>query len=71
MVTLLEAAYAIRSTGGKVTWSKTKSVGESKEALAFIKGTGLDIMLEYYGLAYDADLLRESFLERFNLEESA
>jgi hypothetical protein len=33
----------------------------ASDSLAFIQGTGLDMMLETYGLMYDADHLRNVF----------
>lgn len=33
----------------------------SSDSLAFIQGTGLDIVIENYGLMYDANRLRNSF----------
>jgi len=33
----------------------------ASDSLAFIQGTGLEIMLETYGLMYDADHLRNVF----------
>ena len=33
----------------------------SSDSLAFIQGTGLEIVLDVYGLMYDADRLRKVF----------
>lgn len=41
----------------------------SKEAFAFIAGTGLDVMIESYGLAYDAEEIRASFYNMFHIPE--
>ena len=38
-----------------------------KVALAFISGTGLDLMIEYYKLDYDADEIREKFYGIFRV----
>ena len=44
-------------------------MGTSLEAFAFICGTGLEVMLEEYGLDYNADAIREFFYQRFNIKE--
>jgi len=33
----------------------------SSDSLAFIQGTGLELLLQAYGLMYDADRLRNTF----------
>lgn len=33
----------------------------ASDSIAFIQGTGLDIILNYYGLMYDAERLRNGF----------
>ena len=37
----------------------------SKEAYAFLSGTGLEMMIEYYQIDYDAEELREKFGQIF------
>lgn len=59
--TLFEAAFVTTHTNGFITGRRRL---ESSEALAFVSGTGLNIMIERWGLAYDADTLRELFYEK-------
>ena len=68
--TFFEASYAFVHTDGKPTKEHLAKIGTSKEAFAFISGTGLEIMLEEYGLDYNADALREFFYQRFNIKRS-
>ncbi len=68
--TLFEASYAFIHTNGKMTKEHLAKIGTSKEAFAFISGTGFDIMLEEYGLDYDADAIREFFYQRFHVKEN-
>jgi len=42
----------------------------SKQALAFVMGTGLDIMIQEYGMAYDPDDLRETFYHIFHVKQT-
>ena len=42
----------------------------SKQALAFVMGTGLDVMLQCYGIEYDPDDLRETFYKLFHVEKT-
>lgn len=38
-----------------------RSVSEGSESLAFIQGTGLEIMFDFYKIGYDAHILRTNF----------
>jgi len=38
-----------------------------KNALAFISGTGLNVMIEYYQLDYNADKIRKQFFGIFKV----
>lgn len=40
------------------------------EALAFIQGTGLEIMIRTYDLGYDADTLRHTFFRTFHVKQA-
>ena len=44
-----------------------RSVKKSREAFAFISGTGLDLMIRFYHLDLDANLLRSVFYRKFHL----
>jgi len=68
--TIIEAAYAFVNTTGKLTKQKRIMIETSKQALAFISGTGLDIMLQTYGIEYDPDELRESFYAIFHIKHT-
>ena len=65
--TLREASYMFVHTCGRMTREKEKKIEESREAFIFISGTGLDILIEEYGISYNAEELREEFYKRFNL----
>lgn len=68
--TLVDAAFAIIHTNGKLNHSREIQMATSKQALAFLMGTGLDIMLQSYDLDYSADELRESFYQTFHIKAS-
>lgn len=38
------------------------------EALAFIQGTGLELVIKAYGLGYEAEDLRQVFYRTFNVK---
>lgn len=40
---------------------KTKMAKVASKSLAFIQGTGLEMVIENFGLMYDADALRNAF----------
>lgn len=46
---------------GKYHDPKKRTYSSASQSLAFIQGTGLDIVLTAYGLMYDADKLRNTF----------
>lgn len=52
---LKHARYAYTSTG------RGWHVKAGSDSLAFIQGTGLELVLDYYHLAYDADNIRNVF----------
>lgn len=43
------------------------AVREAKQCYAFIAGTGLEVMLDQYCIAYDADEIRRAFREYFKV----
>lgn len=69
--TLLEASYIFIHTNGKTTRDKHVKIATSKQALEFVMGTGLDIMLQSYGIEYNADEIREQFYQIFHIKDSA
>lgn len=66
---LVEAAYMFVHTDGRLSREKLTALEASKQAFAFISGTGLEIMLEGYGLDYDADKIRTNFYEKFHIKD--
>ena len=40
---------------------KTKLAKSASKSLAFIQGTGLEMVIQNFGLMYDADALRNAF----------
>ena len=44
-----------------------RSALKSRQAFAFISGTGLDLMIRFYHLDLDANLLRSVFYRKFHL----
>lgn len=67
---LVEAAYMFVHTNGKLTRDKLALLENSRQAFVFISGTGLEILLEEYGLGYDADQIRTTFYEKFHIKDS-
>ena len=66
-MTILENAFKTAS----FLFTRSNSVSEKKleeykENLAFIQGTGLEIMLDTYHIVYDANKLRNGFFTIFN-----
>lgn len=55
--TLRTASHAFIHTHN---WKNKRTV-ESEKCFAWVQGTGLDIFLHKYDLAYDPDKLRDSF----------
>ena len=66
--TFNEAAYLYIHTDGKMSRESLIKIETSKQALAFIQGTGLEVMLEEYGLDYNADNLRQVFYRTFHVK---
>lgn len=48
--------------------SQKQKLRESYRSFAFVQGTGLDVLLDRYALAYNANLLREAFFKMFHIE---
>ena len=69
--TFTEAAYMFVHTDGKMSHDKLIKLESSKQALAFISGTGLDILLQEYGLDYNADNLRRLFYQTLHVKPSS
>lgn len=66
----IEAAFMFTHTDNRMYNGKPEMLNASSMAFAFITGTGLEIMLESYGLDYNADTLRTVFYDRFNIKEA-
>ena len=62
METLKDASYALNYTSG----ARLDKVIDAHDSLAFIQGTGLDLMLYYYKLDYNAENIRMSFFTKQN-----
>ena len=65
--TMLDAAYLFGYRKKAHSNGHTNPVlqARAKEAYAFISGTGLDIMIEYYKLDYNAEEIRTQFCGHF------
>jgi hypothetical protein len=64
---IFEASYVLTGSmalGRPITKSVMKV---SKESLAFIQGTGLDLMIQEYQIDYDASKIRHCFYRRFGI----
>lgn len=68
--TLQEASYVFVHTNGRLTREKSIHMATSRQALAFVMGTGLDIMLQSYGMDYNPEDLREQFYAIFHFKNS-
>lgn len=55
-------------TNGKLTREKLQFIENSRQAFAFISGTGFELMIEKYALDYDADKIRTVFYEKFHVK---
>lgn len=64
--TIKEASLFFTRTDGRDARANRKMKDVAKQAVAFIAGTGLDIMINQYELDYDAQAIRESFYRMFN-----
>lgn len=65
--TIREASYMFVRTNRTMTGDHMRNLKYSRQAFVFISGTGLDVMLDSYGIMYDADNIREAFYERFHI----
>ena len=67
--TFVQASYIFGnrhdSNAGGYTHKERMKIGQV--ALAFISGTGLNIMIEYYKLDYNADEIRNQFFGIFKI----
>ena len=63
-----EAAYMFIHTNGKANKFTLAKMESSKEAFLFIAGTGLDILIQNFGISYDPDNIRHLFYERFHVK---
>lgn len=68
--TLFEASYMFTHTNGCKSVTAMTSLQVSKQAYAFLSGTGLDIMLDEYQLDYSAESIRNAFYEKFQIRPS-
>lgn len=66
-----EAAYMFMKTNGKLTPTEMIYIKTSQEALAFVSGTGLNVMIESYGLSFNADILRQEFYASFKIHPTS
>ena len=65
--TFLEASYALghRRKANAVGKTNPKLEANGKEALAFIAGTSLEVMMEHFQLDYDPTEIRFQFFALF------
>ena len=63
--TMKAASFLFTHTNGH----SAKKLQEARACFAFIKGTGMELIIEDYGLGYDADRLRYSFYDYFKLRK--
>ena len=54
----LAAHYLTHSANNQY---KTQFYYDTKRCYAFVQGTGLDVILNQYGMSYDSDKLRKGF----------
>jgi len=69
--TIKTAGYMFIHSGvvSKRSHSSKTMMNESKDCFAFIQGTGLELLMEDYGIGYDADNLRITFYNEFHLRK--
>ena len=63
----LEASYQFlhaTKNSNKIQTTFKRKITASNQAVAFIRGTGLELMIETYDLGLDADYLRYEFFRR-------
>lgn len=58
------------NTCGKLTREKLQFIDNSRQAFAFISGSGFELMIEQYHLDYDADKIRSAFYEKFHIRDT-
>ena len=68
---LVEASYSFRTNSGHLTKEKKEALTHSSSALAFMRGTGFELMLDFYKLDYNPNSLRQNFFSMFNISEQA
>ena len=62
---IYEASYIFTESGNRGKPLTKYSQKISQQSYAFIRGTGLDIMIEEYNIDYNPELIRNYFMERF------
>ena len=64
---ILDASYIMghRQKANSEGKTNPKLQESSRDAYAFISGTGLELMIEYYQLDYNAEEIRFQFYQRF------
>lgn len=65
---IVEASYVFSTSNLSGTKLVNKNNPIWKQSLAFLSGTGLDIMIKEFNIAYDPDELREQFYNWFNVK---
>lgn len=66
--TIREASYMFIHTNGNLSKAKLAMTETSKAAYAFLRGTGLEIMLQAYSIDYDPNSLRTAFYAQFHIK---
>ena len=61
---------SVSNSKGTYTYPNEKA-REAKFSLAFVQGTGLEVLLDRFELAYDPDILRSEFFRYFHQRKSA
>lgn len=66
---ILDAAYIFgyRKKKHSEGHINPKMQENSREAFAFVSGTGLETMIEYYQIDYNAEEIREKFYQLFKI----
>ena len=67
--TLLDASYYFLNTSQHPSSRQRRKFTESQEAIAFIRGTGLELIIDFYHLDFDPDTLRDKFYEYFKVKQ--
>jgi hypothetical protein len=63
---LKESSYLFTGSDGRGHYLRPKKRELCEESLAFVQGTGMDMMINTYYIAYDPHELRNTFFTRFN-----